>query len=111
MAKKNQQPAVAAPSADASIEPSADSVAASDQQEQQEQGADAAGTSPDAPVAEDEVEQQDEEPGPTMPGLVLFDSVYGKCGEVKEFPASTAEAIEKAGYIDLHPNAIAGAEG
>lgn len=43
--------------------------------------------------------------------LVLSDSVYGRCGEVCEFDAAEAEAIEAAGYIDTHPNAVKSAEG
>lgn len=48
-------------------------------------------------------------PSASVPALVLHDSVYGKCGEVKEFPADQAAAIAAAGYIDTHPNAIASA--
>lgn len=38
--------------------------------------------------------------------LVLSDCVYGKCGEVKSFEEVEAKAIEAAGYIDTHPNAV-----
>lgn len=38
--------------------------------------------------------------------LVLLDCIYGKCGEVREFDAAEAEAVQEAGYIDTHPNAI-----
>ena len=37
---------------------------------------------------------------------VLSDNVYGKCGEVREFPATLVEAIAAAGYVDPHPNAV-----
>lgn len=47
----------------------------------------------------------------TAPALVLYDSVYGKCGEVKPFRADQVEAIAAAGFIDAHPNAVASAGG
>lgn len=50
-----------------------------------------------------------EDEGNTVLALVLSDSVYGKCGEVKRFPADLAPAIAAAGYIDTHPNAVASA--
>ena len=43
--------------------------------------------------------------------LVLHDSVYGRCGQVKEFPADEVEALRLAGYVDPHPNAVASAGG
>ncbi len=49
--------------------------------------------------------------GDTVPALVLYDSVYGKCGEVKPFAAEEVEAIAAAGFIDAHPNAVASAGG
>ena len=49
--------------------------------------------------------------GDTIQALVLFDSVYGKCGEVKPFRADEVEAIALAGFIDAHPNAVASAGG
>ena len=42
--------------------------------------------------------------------LVLHDSIYGKCGEVREFDAALVGALKEAGYIDPHPNAVASAE-
>ena len=70
-------------------------------------------------AAEGEQTQPDDQPtdqnppdaGETVPALVLHDSVYGKCGEVKQFPADAVEGIAAAGYIDPHPNAIKSAEG
>lgn len=47
----------------------------------------------------------------TVKALVLYDSVYGKCGEVAEFDANEAKQIEAAGFIDTHPNAVASAQG
>lgn len=41
--------------------------------------------------------------------LVLHDSIYGKCGEVREFAADQVDALRGAGYIDPHPNAVASA--
>jgi len=38
--------------------------------------------------------------------LVLHDSIYGKCGEVREFDAEHVPALKGAGYIDPHPNAV-----
>lgn len=43
--------------------------------------------------------------------LVLHDSIYGKCGEVREFDAALVEALKDAGYIDPHPNAVASVGG
>lgn len=62
-------------------------------------------------IAEDE--EQPAEPvddADTVLALVLSDSVYGKCGEVKRFAADLAPAIAAAGYIDTHPNAVASVE-
>lgn len=69
-------------------------------------------------------------PAPTMPGaadlsapapeqetrqmvraLVLHDSIYGKCGEVREFEAEQVPALKGAGYIDPHPKAVESAGG
>ena len=47
----------------------------------------------------------------TVRALVLYDSVYGKCGEVKPFRADQVEDIADAGFIDAHPNAVASAGG
>lgn len=44
-----------------------------------------------------------------VPALVLHDSIYGKCGEVREFDSSQVAAFKEAGYIDPHPNAVASA--
>lgn len=70
-------------------------------------------------AAEGEQTQPDDQPtdqnppdaGETVPALVLHDSVYGKCGEVKQFPADAVEGIAAAGYIDPHPNAVKSAKG
>lgn len=43
--------------------------------------------------------------------LVLHDSIYGKCGEVREFAGDQVDALRGAGYIDPHPNAVASAGG
>ncbi|MFY2035849.1 hypothetical protein ACOTDT_18990 [Achromobacter xylosoxidans] len=43
--------------------------------------------------------------------LVLHDSIYGKCGEVREFDVALVAALKDAGYIDPHPNAVASAGG
>lgn len=43
----------------------------------------------------------------TVRALVLVDCIYGKCQEVKDFSRDEAVAIEEAGYIDSHPNAVA----
>jgi len=43
--------------------------------------------------------------------LVLHNSVYGRCGQVKEFPADVVKALRLAGFIDPHPNAVASVEG
>jgi len=55
-------------------------------------------------------------PAQTLPGakvraLVLSDNAFGRCGEVREFEAAHAAAIEAGGFIDTHPNAVASAEG
>lgn len=50
----------------------------------------------------------DAEPEKVM-ALVLHDSIYGKCGEVREFAADQVDALRGAGYIDPHPNAVASA--
>lgn len=66
----------------------------------------------DIESAEPEQLEQEEDPGrPKVKALVLSDSIYGKCGEVKEFPADKVEAIAAAGYIDAHPNAVKSVEG
>lgn len=43
--------------------------------------------------------------------LVLHDSIYGKCGEVREFAAEHVPALKGAGYIDPHPKAVESAGG
>lgn len=43
--------------------------------------------------------------------LVLHDSIYGKCGEVREFDSEHAPALKGAGYIDPHPKAVESAGG
>lgn len=43
--------------------------------------------------------------------LVLHDSIYGKCGEVREFDAEHVPALQGAGYIDPHPKAVEAAGG
>lgn len=42
----------------------------------------------------------------SVEALVLSDSIYGKCGEVKRFHKSEVKAIAAAGYVDPHPNAV-----
>lgn len=46
----------------------------------------------------------------SVEALVLSDSFYGKCGEVKRFHKDEVEAIAAAGYIDPHPNAVTSAK-
>lgn len=46
----------------------------------------------------------------TVRALVLSDSPFGRCGEVREFDAAHAGTIEAGGFIDTHPNAVASAE-
>ncbi|MDH1522545.1 hypothetical protein [Achromobacter mucicolens] len=46
-----------------------------------------------------------------MRALVLHDSIYGKCGEVREFDTEHVPALQGAGYIDPHPNAVESAGG
>ncbi len=74
----------------------------------------------DAVAVEEPGQQQakDEQvpPAQTLPGakvraLVLSDNAFGRCGEVREFEAAHAGAIEAGGFIDTHPNAVASAEG
>lgn len=86
----------------------AEAVAATDQNavSGEQQAAGETAESAQAGAAE-RVQQQ---AGATVKALVLFDSVYGKCGEVKDFPVETVEGIAAAGYIDPHPNAIKSAE-
>lgn len=43
--------------------------------------------------------------------LVLHDSIYGKCGEVREFDTEHVPALKGAGYIDPHPKAVESAGG
>jgi len=50
-------------------------------------------------------------PGKKVRVLVLSDSAFGRCGEVREFDAAHAAVIEAGGFIDTHPNAVASAEG
>lgn len=50
-------------------------------------------------------------PGKKVRGLVLSDNAFGRCGEVREFEAAHAAAIEAGGFIDTHPNAVASVEG
>lgn len=49
--------------------------------------------------------------GAKVRALVLSDNAFGRCGEVREFEAAHAAAIEAGGFIDTHPNAVASAEG
>lgn len=49
--------------------------------------------------------------GESVLALVLHDSIYGKCGEVREFDVALVAALKDAGYIDPHPNAVASAGG
>ena len=58
-------------------------------------------------VEQPELQNATPHAGATVKALVLFDSVYGKCGEVKDFPVETVEGIAAAGYIDVHPKAVA----
>lgn len=54
--------------------------------------------------------------GPRMGGkskraLVLRDSEYGRCGQVRPFDAALVAGLEQAGLIDSHPAAVASAGG
>ena len=75
----------------------------------------AAETTPATPATDAaDVPEADSDPIPeseTVKALVLYDSVYGKCGEVRPFRADEVEAIALAGFIDAHPNAVASAGG
>jgi hypothetical protein len=69
---------------------------------------------PDTGVAGEQVSGQTADGGPplepiaeTVRALVLLDCIYGKVNEVKDFDAKVAKSIAEAGYIDLHPNAVA----
>lgn len=71
------------------------------------------GATPAAPPEEAAFAAADEPPseGGSIRALVLHDSIYGKCGEVREFDAALVAALKDAGYIDPHPNAVAFAGG
>lgn len=88
MAKKTQQ------SADAGDE------------NQNETQTDAEDTQQSADAGDEGDLAEEEDTGPKVEALVLSDNIYGKCGEVKAFPADQVEAIAAAGYIDPHPNAV-----
>ncbi len=67
---------------------------------------------------QDQGQSQDEQaptahtlPTAKVRALVLSDNAFGRCGEVWEFEAAHAPAIEAGGFIDTHPNAVASAEG
>lgn len=60
--------------------------------------------SPDAPASEPDTRER-------VKALVLHDSIYGKCGEVREFDADHVSALKGAGYIDPHPKAVESAGG
>ncbi|AZS80674.1 hypothetical protein ELS24_20815 [Achromobacter spanius] len=61
---------------------------------------------PDAPAPAPEPDTRER-----VKALVLHDSIYGKCGEVREFDADHVSALKGAGYIDPHPNAVESAGG
>lgn len=54
---------------------------------------------------------QPPEPTAMVEALVLSDGPFGRCGDVREFNAVHAAAIEAGGFIDTHPNAVASAKG
>ncbi len=54
---------------------------------------------------------QPPEPTAMVQALVLSDGPFGRCGDVREFDAVHAAAIEAGGFIDAHPNAVASAKG
>lgn len=54
---------------------------------------------------------QPSEPTAMVQALVLSDGPFGRCGDVREFDAVHAAAIEAGGFIDTHPNAVASAKG
>lgn len=43
----------------------------------------------------------------TVRALVLLDCIYGRVNQVKDFEPAVASAAAAAGYIDVHPNAVA----
>lgn len=47
--------------------------------------------------------------GKSKRALVLRDSEYGRCGQVRPFDAALVEGLEQAGLIDSHPAAVASA--
>ncbi|AMV02121.1 hypothetical protein [Xanthomonas citri] len=51
------------------------------------------------------------EGGESKQALVLRDSPYGKCGQVRAFDAALVDGLERAGLIDSHPAAVQSAEG
>ncbi|QXF03606.1 MULTISPECIES: hypothetical protein [Xanthomonas] len=51
------------------------------------------------------------EGGESTRALVLRDSPYGKCGQVRPFDAALVAGLEQAGFIDSHPAAVQSAEG
>jgi len=61
--------------------------------------------------AHDEAPPAQALPAARVRALVLSDNAFGRCGEVREFEAAHAAAIEAGGFIDTHPNAVASAEG
>ena len=61
---------------------------------------------PDAPALAPERDTRER-----VKALVLHDSIYGQCGEVREFDADHVSALKGAGYIDLHPKAVESAGG
>lgn len=61
---------------------------------------------PDAPALASERDTRER-----VKALVLHDSVYGKCGEVREFDADHVSALKGAGYIDPHRKAVESAGG
>lgn len=67
-------------------------------------------TQPQEPIAS-QASTDDSEVREQVKALVLHDSIYGKCGEVREFDAEHVSALKAAGYIDPHPKAVESAGG
>lgn len=69
-------------------------------------GANAAATTQGQDPIDPQVSTDAPETRKWVKALVLHDSIYGKCGEVREFDAEQVSALKIAGYIDPHPKAV-----
>lgn len=110
--KQNQQTPPAAAEEAVHGEQAGQGTTAAEDEAQQPEAGEADQQTPPAAAGDGGDRDPDPDPDPAemVEALVLSDSVYGKCGEVKEFPAGQVEAIRAAGYIDPHPNAVKSAQ-